>query len=216
MTLDQLKESLALWQRRVKYRLARWREYRYRTTPEAKGMSAAQRTMQRAKWWALLTQARARVKLRQYQIANYGPEVSDAGVALVAEFEGFRSHPYKDVVGVWTIGYGETRGIGPNTKPWTKEYAKAQLRKRLNNDYLPAVLAANKRLTQNQLDGFTSFVYNVGTGGVAPTTKVGRYLREGKINAAADAILEWNKAGGRVLAGLTRRRNAERALILKK
>lgn len=210
-----LESSRDLWHTRERYRLRKWREYRYNTSRDSKAMSKARRLVLRAKWWALYQTAKKNRQGREKQIAKLGRSVSDAGVTLVAEFEGFSSKPYRDPVGVWTIGYGETKGITANTKPWTRAYAAKQLRERLNRDYMPAVIAANKNLTQNQLDGFTSFVYNVGPDGVGPSMRVGRALRAGNIQAAADAILEWDKADGQRLAGLTRRRRAERALILK-
>lgn len=214
-TREWIEQSRDLWLNRERYRRGKWREYRYNTSRASKAMSKARRLALRAKWWASYQAAKTNRQGREKQLAKLGRSVSDAGVSLVAEFEGFSSKPYRDVVGVWTIGYGETQGINANTKPWTREFAAQRLRERLNRDYMPAVLAANKNLTQNQLDGFTSFVYNVGPGGVASTTKVGRALRAGNVRAAADAILEWDKAGGRRLAGLTRRRRAERELILK-
>lgn len=136
-------------------------------------------------------------------------------VRLVASFEGFRSKPYRDAVGVWTIGYGETKGVGPHTKPISRARALARLRTRLNRDFLPAVLAADPhhKLNPRRAGGFTSFVYNVGTGGVSRSTHVGQLLRAGHWGMAANAILAWDKAGGRRLAGLTRRRRAERAYI---
>jgi GH24 family phage-related lysozyme (muramidase) len=210
-----LEDSRDEWRRRERSRFAKWREYRYNTTRGSKRMTVARRLALRAKWWASYQAAKANRVRREKQIAKLGRSVSNAGVALVAEFEGFEPRPYRDPVGIWTIGYGETEGISANTKPWTREYAARRLRERLNKDFMPAVLAANRNLTQNQLDGFTSFVYNVGPGGVSPSSRVGRNLRAGNVRAAADAILEWDKAGGRRLAGLTRRRRAERSLILK-
>lgn len=215
LSREWLTKSRDDWRRKESYRYAKWREYRRNTSRASKAMTAAQRLALRGKWWASYEYARNMRKRRETQISKLGRSVSDAGVALVAEFEGFSSKPYRDPVGIWTIGYGETRGINASTKPWTREYAAQQLRERLNKDFMPPVIVANRNLTQNQLDGFTSFVYNVGPGGVAPSTKVGRNLRAGNIRAAADAILEWDKAGGQRLAGLTRRRKAERDLILK-
>lgn len=214
-TREWLEDSRTLWRDREVYRFRKWREYRYNTSRASRAMSRARRLARRAKWWASYQAAKTNRQGRDRQLSKLGRSVSDAGVSLVAEFEGFSSKPYRDPVGIWTIGYGETKGITANTKPWTREYAAKQLRERLNRDYMPAVIAANPKLTQNQLDGFTSFVYNVGPGGVASNAKVGRALRAGNVRAAADAILEWDKAGGRRLAGLTRRRRAERALILK-
>jgi lysozyme len=201
MNLVQLKASRALWRRRELYRLNK--------------MLTAKTDALRIKWKKLYTTAHVnRVNRDREIMAKRKPSVSLVGVAMVAKFEGFSSKPYKDAVGVWTIGFGETRNVGPNTKAINRLAALKQLQVRLNRDYLPAVLAANAHLAQKAIDGFTSFVYNVGTGGVASSTTVGRLLRAGNIKGAADGLLAWNKAGGRVLLGLTRRRQAERTRIL--
>lgn len=141
--------------------------------------------------------------------------LSDRGVALIASFEGFRSSPYRDAVGVWTIGYGSTDGVGPNTPPVTEEQALARLKTEVASSYGNAVNNLNLPLTQNQFDALCSFTYNVGVGGISYTTTVGRNLRARAWAAAADALLAWNKAGGQVLPGLVRRRQAERALFLE-
>jgi lysozyme len=140
--------------------------------------------------------------------------VSDAGVALVKEFEGFVGHPYRDVVGVWTIGYGHTHGVNSSTPHISEAQASDLLRQDLDRAYAPAVNALKLPLTQHQFDALVSFVYNVGPGGVASSTHVGRALRAHHWREAADALLEWNKAGGRENDGLTRRRHQERALFL--
>src|SRR5216117_2997776 len=89
-------------------------------------------------------------------------QVSDNGVHLVASFEGFRSHPYRDAVGVWTIGYGETRGINAHTPAVTEREARRMLTKRLNADFAAKIPHADK-LNQNQFDALASFSYNLGT-----------------------------------------------------
>jgi lysozyme len=134
------------------------------------------------------------------------------GLDLIKEYEGFRSAPYRDPVGVWTIGYGSTKGVGPNTPRMTEQQASDRLRREVDQTYGAAV---NKipGLNQNQFDAITSFVYNVGTGGIGDTG-VGRALRAKDWNRAANELLKWDKAGGRTLAGLTRRRQAERKLFL--
>lgn len=213
----QLRASRALWRRREKKYWRKWYFHRYKS--KLRKTDPDKNKAYRSYYWGLYTEALGKRVARDQEIAHRTREVktvSDAGVNLVARFEGFRSHPYRDAVGVWTIGYGETKGIGPNTTPWSQTYAKSRLRKRLNADYVPAVLRASRRkLTQNELDGFASFVYNCGPGAVGPNTTVGRELRAGHIREAADALLAWDKAGGRPLAGLTRRRREERALILR-
>jgi GH24 family phage-related lysozyme (muramidase) len=151
-------------------------------------------------------------------------KVGKQGMDLITEFEGFArvraahgpdlAFPYQDPVGVWTIGYGETKGIGPTSAPWTREQARRTLRTRLNRDYAPAVRALKVPLTQAQFDALCSFAYNLGPGALSNNTGIGRALRERQWQRAADEMLKWDKAGGRVLAGLTRRRHAERRLFL--
>jgi hypothetical protein len=85
----------------------------------------------------------------------------------------------------------------------------------VDQSYGAAVNALRLPFNQNQFDALVSFTYNVGTGGIGANTKVGQFLRAHQYGAAADALLAWDKAGGRPLAGLTRRRHAERALFLK-
>lgn len=141
-------------------------------------------------------------------------KLSARGIALIARFEGFRSRPYRDAVGVWTIGYGSTRGVGPSTPPISESAARARMTREVEATYGAAVNRLPGPLTQAQFDALTSFVYNVGPGGISPATRVGRSLRAQKYRDAADALLEWNKGGGRVLQGLVNRRRAERELFL--
>jgi GH24 family phage-related lysozyme (muramidase) len=143
-------------------------------------------------------------------------KTSDAGVAVIKEFEGFpyNGRPYPDMVKVWTIGYGHTEGVGPNTKQISIEQASELLRQDLDKKYAPAVDALALPLGQHQFDALVSFVYNCGPGAVSASTQIGRALRAKQWQAAADALLMWNKAGGRPVEGLTRRRKAERALFM--
>lgn len=145
-------------------------------------------------------------------------KASPAAIALIAEFEGFRSKPYRDPVGVWTIGYGETKGIGPNTKPWSEPFAKQRLMARVARDYAPHVARLGLPLTQNQFDALTSVVYNLGPGVLDKGRSLGDALHARDMRRAADAILLYDKAGSppRALPGLTRRRRVERALFLKR
>lgn len=142
-------------------------------------------------------------------------KLSHAGASLIADFEGFRSRPYRDAVGVWTIGYGSTKGVGPHTPAVTPAQALARMEREVDDTYGATINRLGLVLNQNQFDALVSFVYNVGPGGVGPDTTVGKMLRAHEWLAAADALLAWDKAGGHVLPGLTRRRQAERALFLK-
>jgi lysozyme len=175
---------------------------------------------------AMLKEARARLTLRNQQVAEADrvinrhadiSTVSNAGVAFVAGFEGFSAKACRDPVGVLTQGYGETQEL--TAKPWTRAYALARLRRRLNRDYLAPVLALAKAinldLTQRQADALASLVYNLGPGILAPGATMGAALRSKNHRVIANAFLPYDRAGDRRLPGLTRRRRAERALYLK-
>ena len=141
--------------------------------------------------------------------------ISPAGVHLIESYESFRARPYRDAVGVWTIGFGSTKGVGPGTAPMTVAEARARLMREIDAEYGAAINALGLPLNQYQFDALVSFVYNVGVGGVASSTRVGRALRAHDWRAAADHLLEWDRAGTQRLLGLTRRRHAERALFLR-
>lgn len=140
--------------------------------------------------------------------------VSRAGVELVQHFEGFFARAYRDVVGVWTIGYGETQGVGPSSGPWSRAYAARRLRQRLDGPRYGGAVRPLRLPGQGQFDAIVSFVYNVGPGGVSSSTGIGRALRARRWRRAADELLRWDKAGGRTWPGLTRRRRRERAMFL--
>lgn len=139
------------------------------------------------------------------------------GVDLVAGFEGFRSCPYRDPVGVWTRGYGETRGIRSSSPCVSRGDARAELRRRLEHDFGIAVRRLVKPdLSQRQYEALVSFAYNVGLGAFESSTLL-RELNKGTVDGrarAANELLRWNLAGGRVYLGLTRRRKAERRRYL--
>jgi lysozyme len=140
------------------------------------------------------------------------PHLSKRGAALIARFEGFRSAPYQDSVGVWTIGYGHTSGVGPATKPVTK----AQALKLLEADAAIAATAVRDlvkvRLNQNQFDALVSFAFNLGTGALAESTLL-KKLNKGDYKGAAGQFGQWVYAGHTRLEGLVLRRRAEAHLF---
>lgn len=140
---------------------------------------------------------------------------SQPGIDLITEFEGFRASRYLDAVGVPTIGYGTTRAdVDPLPAKCTKAQAIGWLKDNVARKYEPAVNGVGVSLSQNQFDALVSFVYNCGPGAVSASTGIGRALRARNYQQAANELLRWDKAGGRALAGLTRRRQAERKLFL--
>jgi GH24 family phage-related lysozyme (muramidase) len=146
-------------------------------------------------------------------------EVSQNAVKMIKEFEGGRSkdglfHPYRDETGVYTIGYGHIEGVGPHSKPLTEKQASDLLLRDLNDKYAPPVAKLGVPLNQNQFDSVVSFVYNLGVGMLEPSHDFGRLLRAHRLTDAANSMLEYDHAGGRVLEGLRRRRAAERKLFL--
>ena len=141
------------------------------------------------------------------------PHVSARGRALIKQFEGFRADAYQDVVGVWTIGYGFTRGVQPG-QHMTVQQAEARLITELLG-YEQAVLGGCAlEPNQNQLDAMCSLAWNIGIAGFLRSTVLKCHNRA-DFQSASRAFGLWNKAGGREWAGLTRRRAAEAALYLE-
>jgi lysozyme len=155
---------------------------------------------------------------------NTGPQGQD----LIKRFEGLRLEAYQCSAGVWTIGYGHTSaagGVFSDTKgraqtevmrglAITAEEAERLFKADIDRfDNQVERLVKGIALSQNQFDALVSLAYNIGLGAFARSTVLKR-LKRGDERGAADAFLMWNKAGGRVLRGLARRREAERALFL--
>ena len=139
-------------------------------------------------------------------------KTSSKGIALITEFEGFREKAYQDVVGIWTIGYGFTVGVQPGDTI-TKAQAKARLARELESYEAAVTRACTNEPNQNEFDALVCFAFNVGVSGMAKSSVIKAHNR-GDHQAAARAFSLWNKAGGKVWPGLTRRRAAEAALYL--
>ncbi len=144
-------------------------------------------------------------------------QTSDKGIALIKEFEGCKLTAYQDSVGVWTIGYGWTQPVDgkPIRAGMTikQETAERLLKTGLVSYESDVSRLVKVGLTQGQFDALVSFTYNLGARSLSTSTLL-RKLNAGDCAGAANEFLRWNKAGGKVLNGLTRRREAERALFL--
>ncbi|HIC2869530.1 TPA: lysozyme [Enterobacter kobei] len=144
-------------------------------------------------------------------------QTSDKGIALIKQFEGCKLTAYQDSVGVWTIGYGWTKPVDgkPIRAGMTikQETAERLLKTGLVSYEGDVSRLVKVGLTQGQFDALVSFTYNLGARSLSTSTLL-RKLNAGDYAGAADEFLRWNKAGGKVLNGLTRRREAERALFL--
>jgi lysozyme len=132
---------------------------------------------------------------------------------FIAPFEGLFTHAYLDPVGIPTICYGHIEGVKLGQK-MTKEECGKLLASDLPK-YDARMMACIKRpISNNQHIAFLSFSYNVGTGAFCSSTLV-RKLNAGDSVGACNQLPRWNRAGGRVLPGLVKRRAAERSLCLK-
>lgn len=138
-------------------------------------------------------------------------KTSERGLALIREFEGLRLAAYQDAVGVWTIGYGTTRGVKQGQKI-TAADAESLLRDDLARFESEVMRLVKVPLSQPQFDALVVFTYNLGAKNLGNSTLL-RRLNAGDYKGAAGQFERWNKAGGKVLAGLTRRRAAERKLF---
>lgn len=132
-------------------------------------------------------------------------------VDLVKSFEGFQSKAYKCPAGVFTIGYGTTENV--EAGDCVTEVEAEEL---LRNDLLDASKAVDElvdvELSQSQYDALVSFIYNVGREAFRNSTLL-KLINAENFPGAALQFQRWNKGGGKVLPGLTRRRAAERALF---
>ncbi len=149
-----------------------------------------------------------------------GRAVSPATINLVKQYEGFRSNAYIDTSGYPVIGYGQSKIDGRKVRMGlriSRAKADAELVKQLYHIQRLVESKVKVKLNPNQLGALTSLVYNAGLRVVTNSTLV-RKLNAGNYAGAADEFLRWNKAnqGGRLvpLAGLTKRRRAERQLFL--
>lgn len=180
-----------------------------------------------ATWKALRAKSAAKApatKPAKPTIKLAATKASAKALEFIAAFEGGQSkdgmfRPYRDPVGVWTIGYGHTTGVTAATKPITKGRALSLLRVDVNATYAPPVAraarAAGLKLKQHEFDALVSFVYNLGPGVLDPGRSMGDAIARKNRNHIADAFLLYDKAGTppRPLPGLTRRRAAEARLF---
>ena len=133
------------------------------------------------------------------------------GTKLLKYFEGCKLTAYQDSVGVWTIGYGHTKGVYEGMTI-TQEEAEQMLLTELEEYEGYVEKYVTVPLTQNQFDALVVWVYNLGPTNFRRSTLL-KELNSGNYTAAGNEITKWNKAGGKVLAGLVKRREAEAELF---
>ena len=134
-------------------------------------------------------------------------------LSLIKQFEGCRLKAYTDSVGVWTIGWGHT---GKNVHPGmiiTQAQADAILIHDLASCEALVSPLITITLSDEQMGAIIDFAYNLGVGDLAKSTLLKKIKSSDP--TASDEFLRWNRAGGRILKGLSDRRAAEQALFLK-
>jgi lysozyme len=147
--------------------------------------------------------------------------INKAGIDLISQFEGFSSKPYLCSAKVPTIGYGTTRY--PNGKKVTLqdtsitvEQAKDIMRHDVRQFELAVDAMAVDTINQNQFNALVSFAYNVGANALRTSTLLKKVNANPNDPFIRNEFLRWNRAGGNIVAGLTRRREAESNLYFTK
>jgi len=149
-------------------------------------------------------------------------KINAEGIKLIKSFEGLHDlkqgsngtyvESYRDPVDIWTIGWGFTEGVYEGMTMTIPE-AEARLKKELGKYEISVLDGVKVDINDNQFSALVSFCYNVGARALFESTLL-RLLNQEKYQEAADQFLRWDKAGGQVLPGLSRRRRAERCLFL--
>jgi len=137
--------------------------------------------------------------------------IGTKGLEMIKHFEGLELNAYQCAAGVWTIGYGHTKGVQKGMVI-SEDTANEMLVEELNEyeNYINTLVTVE--LNQNQFDAMVSWVYNLGGGNLKASTLL-KVLNAGDYAGVPAQMMRWNKAGGKVLEGLTRRRQAEADLF---
>lgn len=140
-------------------------------------------------------------------------ELNKATLNMIKGFEGLKLTSYQDIVGVWTIGYGFTTNVTSNMTI-TEDQANQMLLDALSSHQSAVESYVTVNINDNQFGALVSFSYNLGNGSLHGSTLL-KLINNGNMAGAAEEFLKWDHAGGKQVAGLTRRRQAERSLFLQ-
>ena len=143
-----------------------------------------------------------------------GRTINQKGLDLIKNFEGLHLSSYDDGVGVWTIGYGHTKSARSGMTI-SKEQAELYLKDDLKRFEAAVLRLVKVEVTDNQFSALVAFTFNIGDGAFAHSTLL-QLLNEARYHEASYEFMKWDKAQGKVLPGLTRRRGAEMRLFLEK
>lgn len=139
--------------------------------------------------------------------------LSEKGAEFIARFEGFRAEPYLCPAGFPTIGYGHVILDGEDYGTVTKAEALELLLADATREAAPVRKALTRQPTHHEADALISLAFNCGGSAIAKSTLV-KAFNAGQLVTAGNEFLKWNKAGGKVSNGLTKRRKAEKQLFL--
>lgn len=139
-------------------------------------------------------------------------KTSQRGIDLIKEFEGLRLTAYRCPAGVYTIGYGHTRGVKRGMKITEEEASAFLTADLLNSEKAVERYESVYHWSQNEFDALVSFTFNCGAANLRALLRNGRRNR----SQIATTLPLYRKAGGKVLKGLERRRAAEKALFLER
>lgn len=141
--------------------------------------------------------------------------ISNKGIRLIKFFEGCKLAAYPDPASggkPWTIGYGHTHKV-KRGDTITQPQAEQFLYEDLETVCSTIEKSVKAKINQTQFDALCSFIFDVGASNFINSTLL-KKLNAGDINGAGDELIRWNRAAGKVIPGLTKRREAERALFL--
>ena len=138
-------------------------------------------------------------------------QISQEGLSLIKKFEGCELEAYKCAAGVWTIGYGSTKGVKSEDTITQEEADQLLLHEMAEYEgYVNDMVKVD--LNQNQFDSLVSWVFNLGPSNLSSSTLLTR-INNKDWKDVPNQIKRWNKAGGKTLQGLIRRRDAEALLF---
>ena len=145
--------------------------------------------------------------MNKVRVAAASLAISGAALVGIAAHEGYVGNAYQDIVGVWTIGFGETKGVKPGqtTTPVRSLY---QLLDSANEHAKGMTACIKVPLYQHEFDAYLSFTYNVGVGAFCRSTLV-KKLNAQDYDGACAELLKWVYAGGKQVQGLVNRRQQE-------
>ena len=145
--------------------------------------------------------------LKKTVVGENKMQISEKGISLIKHFEGCGVEAYQDSVWIWTIGYGTIKGVKEGDQI-TQDEAEHLLQEEMPEyeGYINEMVKVP--LEQTQFDALCSWVFNLGPNNLKSSTLL-KVLNESRYDEVPEQIVRWNKAGGQVLQGLVKRRQAE-------